>query len=65
MSTWCSIGNPWQSQPGTYTALKPSIERDLTITSLRTLLSMVPRWMLPLAYGGPSCRIHSGRLAAA
>src|SRR3989449_945021 len=40
------------------------IARDFTTTSLRTLLRTWPRWMLPFAYGGPSCRIQSGRSAA-
>ena len=37
-STCCSIGRPWQSQPGTYGESKPSSERDLTMMSFRTLL---------------------------
>ncbi len=49
LSTWCSMGRPWQSQPGTYTALKPSIPRDFTTRSFITLLSTWPMWMLPFA----------------
>src|SRR5205085_1547538 len=49
LSTWCSMGSPWQSHPGTYTALRPSIERDFTTKSFRILLSAVPMWMCPLA----------------
>ena len=60
-STACSIGNPWQSQPGTYGASKPASVRDLTMMSLRILLTAWPRWMSPLAYGGPSCRTYFGR----
>src|SRR5207253_4182195 len=36
------------------------IERDLTTSSLRILFSAVPMWMLPLAYGGPSCSTNFG-----
>ena len=42
-STACSIGNPWQSQPGTYGASKPASVRDLTMMSLRILLTAWPR----------------------
>ena len=48
-SSFNSIGRPWQSQPGTYGASNPIIERERTTMSLRTLLRAVPRWMLPLA----------------
>jgi hypothetical protein len=44
-STFSSIGSPWQSQPGTYGAHRPVIARCFTMTSFRTLLSAVPRWM--------------------
>src|ERR1700748_2448576 len=30
--------------------------------SFRILLSAVPMWILPLAYGGPSCRTNFGAL---
>src|SRR6476659_3720320 len=36
---------------------------DLTTKSLMILLNAVPRWMRPLAYGGPSCRTYVGRPA--
>src|SRR4051812_2548588 len=36
------------------------MDRDFTTRSFRILLSAVPRWMLPLAYGGPSCRTNFG-----
>src|SRR6476469_6177610 len=36
------------------------MDRDLTTSSLRILLSAVPMWMLPLAYGGPSCSTNFG-----
>ena len=41
-STLSSMGRPWQSQPGTYGASKPAIERDFTTKSLRILLSAWP-----------------------
>src|SRR5215510_181461 len=59
-STRSSIGRPWQSYPGMYGASKPAIDRDFTTRSFRILLSAVPRWMLPLAYGGPSCSTNFG-----
>src|SRR6185437_11449097 len=55
-STAISIGRPWQSQPGTYGARKPAISFERTTISLRILLTAWPRWILPFAYGGPSCR---------
>src|SRR3972149_772663 len=55
-----SIGMPWQSQPGTYTASKPAMLRDLTMMSLRILLIAWPRWMSPFAYGGPAGRVDFG-----
>src|SRR5690606_7832029 len=55
-----SIGRPWQSQPGMYGASKPARWRDLTMMSLRILLTAWPRWIAPLAYGGPSCSTNSG-----
>ena len=54
-STFSSIGRPWQSQPGTYGASKPSMLCDFTTMSLRILLSAWPMWISPFAYGGPSC----------
>src|SRR6267143_360672 len=36
------------------------MERDLTTSSFRILFSAVPMWMLPLAYGGPSCSTNFG-----
>jgi hypothetical protein len=39
--------------------------RDLTTMSFRILLTAWPRWMSPLAYGGPSCRMNFGRPLAA
>ena len=60
-STWCSIGRPWQSQPGTYGASKPSSWCDLTTMSLSTLLTAVADVIAPLAYGGPSCSTKRGR----
>src|SRR3954468_21654305 len=59
-STFSSIGSPWQSKPTTKGASNPSIERDFTTKSLMILLSAVPMWMLPLVYGGPSCRMNFG-----
>ena len=59
-STFNSIGRPWQSQPTTYGASNPAIERDLTTSSFRILFSAVPMWMLPFAYGGPSCSTNFG-----
>ncbi len=56
-----SIGRPWQSQPGMYGASKPARYFDLTMMSLRILLTAWPRWIAPLAYGGPSCSTNSGR----
>jgi hypothetical protein len=38
-STLSSIGNPWQSQPGTYGASKPDKVLDLIIISFSTLLT--------------------------
>ena len=55
-----SIGRPWQSQPGVYSASNPSSWRALTIMSLRILLTAWPMWIWPLAYGGPSCRMNLG-----
>ena len=60
LSSFSSMGRPWQSQPGTYGASKPIIDRERTTTSFRTLLSAVPRCTLPLAYGGPSWRMKTG-----
>src|SRR4051812_29276770 len=31
-----------------------------TMKSFRILLNAVPRWMLPFAYGGPSCKTNTG-----
>jgi hypothetical protein len=59
-STMCSIGWPWQSQPGTYGATNPRIVLYRTTRSLSTLLNAVPMWMSPLAYGGPSCSTNAG-----
>ena len=53
-----SMGRPWQSQPGTYGALKPRKVLYLTMMSLRILFSAVPMWTSPLANGGPSCRTN-------
>ena len=36
---------------------------DFTTKSFRILLNAVPRWMRPLAYGGPSCSTYVGRPA--
>ena len=58
------MGRPWQSHPGTYGASKPAIDRDFTTRSLRILLSAVPMWIWPFAYGGPSCRTKRGPAAA-
>src|SRR6185312_11204388 len=33
---------------------------DFTMKSFRILLNAVPRWMLPFAYGGPSCKTNRG-----
>src|SRR6185312_12277434 len=63
LSTLISIGSPWQSQPGTYGESKPAMVFDLTTKSFRILLNAVPKWMRPLAYGGPSCRTYVGRPA--
>src|SRR3954470_1409855 len=59
-STLISIGSPWQSHPGTYGASNPAMVFDFTTKSFRHLLSACPRWMGPLAYGGPSCSTYSG-----
>ena len=56
-STMCSMGWPWQSQPGTYGVKKPRCAWDLFTKSLRILLKAWPMWMGPFAYGGPSCRM--------
>ena len=56
-----SIGMPWQSQPGTYGASKPSIVRLLTMMSFRILLNACPMWRSLFAYGGPSCSTKRGR----
>ena len=50
-----SIGNPWQSQPGTYGTCLPRIVWYLRMKSLRILFSAVPMCTSPLANGGPSC----------
>ena len=42
MTTLCSIGRPWQSQPGTYGLSNPAIVSERTTRSLSTLLSKVP-----------------------
>ena len=52
--TLCSIGSPWQSQPGTKRTSWPALRRLRTTMSLRILLSRWPMWMVPLADGGPS-----------
>ena len=49
LSTFSSMGRPWQSQPGTYGASYPNMVRLRTTMSFRTLLRTVPRWMSPLA----------------
>jgi hypothetical protein len=41
-STFNSIGNPWQSHPGTNGASKPDKDLDLIIISLSTLLTACP-----------------------
>ena len=56
-SIFSSIGNPWQSHPGTYGAFFPRNVFDLIVISLSILFTECPRWIEPLAYGGPSCRI--------
>src|SRR6185437_13641454 len=33
---------------------------DLTMKSFKHLLSACPRWIGPLAYGGPSCKTYPG-----
>src|SRR5215217_2982353 len=43
-----------------YGTSKPAIVRDLMTMSLRILLSAVPRWICPLAYGGPSWKTNFG-----
>ena len=58
-------GSPWQSQPGWYGASWPAMRRVRTTRSFRILLSAVPRWRWPLAYGGPSCSTNSGAPARA
>ena len=58
-STAISIGRPWQSQPGTYGARWPASSFDLTVMSLRILLTAWPMWIEPLAYGGPSCSTNT------
>ena len=55
-STCSSMGRPWQSHPGTYGASNPAMVRERTMTSFKILLSAVPTWISPFAYGGPSCR---------
>jgi len=49
LSTLSSIGRPWQSQPGTKSAVSPFWLRYLTTMSFRILLSACPMWMSPLA----------------
>ncbi len=49
LSTLSSMGSPWQSQPGMYSAASPLRLRYFTMTSFRTLLSACPMWMSPLA----------------
>src|SRR3989442_8575706 len=39
------------------------MERDLATSSFKILVSAVPMWMLPFAYGGPSCSTNFGRPA--
>ena len=39
---------------------RKEFERLRTTKSLSTLLSTVPRWMWPFAYGGPSCSTKGG-----
>ena len=41
----------------------PAIVFDLTMKSFSILLNACPRWILPFAYGGPSCRTYFGRPA--
>ena len=48
-STWCSIGRPWQSQPGTYGASNPDSVLLRTMMSFSTLLTAWPMWMSPFA----------------
>ena len=57
VTTLCSMGRPWQSQPGTYGTRIPSIRRERTTMSFSTLLRRWPRWIDPLAYGGPSWNV--------
>jgi hypothetical protein len=45
---------------GMYGASKPAIVFDLTTRSFRILLRAVPMWILPFAYGGPSCNTNFG-----
>src|SRR4051812_20564346 len=59
-STLISMGRPWQSHPGTYGESNPAMVFDFTTKSFKHLLSACPRWMGPLAYGGPSCSTYSG-----
>ena len=52
--TLCSMGKPWQSQPGTKVTWCPCIRRERTTKSFNTLLRRCPRCRFPLAKGGPS-----------
>ena len=49
LSSACSIGRPWQSQPGTYGARRPRSAWALTVTSFRILFKAWPMWMCPFA----------------
>jgi hypothetical protein len=44
-----SIGRPWQSQPGTYSAYLALELPLLVIMSFRILLTAWPMWICPLA----------------
>src|SRR6185369_16945724 len=62
--TLCSMGRPWQSQPGTYAQSRPRIVLDRTTRSFSVLFIRWPMWMLPLAYGGPSWKVNLGLAAS-
>ena len=59
-TTRCSMGRPWQSQPGVYGTRMPSMSRLRTTMSFSTLFTMWPTWIGPLAYGGPSWKRKCG-----
>ena len=59
-STLFSIGSPCMSHPACLLRLNPFMDLYLKYESLMILFHAVPKWILPLQYGGPSKNEYLG-----